>query len=109
MMAVKNGLLLQSDLHYEHFIKSFSNFAQNQTLTDVTLVSDDKIRIEAHKIILCAGSGFFRDFFVKSVPLPREPLDVFKEESSLKNSLYPSNPIPHSLFPIHRLNPNMSS
>merc|ERR1719430_2438035 len=37
-----------------------------QRLFDVTLVSEDGQHIQAHKIILSAGSQFFRDIFLKS-------------------------------------------
>ena len=60
------ALQLESDNHANQFIQTFSNFSQTNTLTDVTLVSDDKIRMEAHKIILCAGSSIFQDFFVNN-------------------------------------------
>ena len=35
----------------------------DQVFTDVTLVCDDLQEFEAHKVILCAGSNFFREFF----------------------------------------------
>merc|ERR1719233_2284375 len=39
---------------------------EDQKLIDVTLVTDDGQHIQAHKIILSAGSHFFRDIFLKS-------------------------------------------
>ena len=39
---------------------------QDQRLFDVTLVTDDGQHIQAHKIILSAGSHFFSDIFLKS-------------------------------------------
>merc|ERR1712212_474691 len=39
---------------------------EDQRLFDVTLVSDDGQLIQAHKIILSAGSRFFGDIFLKS-------------------------------------------
>ena len=38
----------------------------DQRLFDVTLVTDDGQHIQAHKIILSAGSNFFSDIFLKS-------------------------------------------
>ena len=35
-------------------------------LFDVTLVTDDGQHIQAHKIIISAGSNFFSDIFLKS-------------------------------------------
>ena len=53
-----------SDTHTDQFKQTFSNFSVNKILTDVTLVCDDKVKIEAHRIILCAGSAMFKEFFV---------------------------------------------
>ena len=39
---------------------------ENEKLFDVTLVTDDGQHIQAHKIILAAGSLFFEDIFIKS-------------------------------------------
>merc|ERR1719187_23367 len=39
---------------------------EDQRLFDVTLVTDDGQHIQAHKIILSAGSHFFSDIFLKS-------------------------------------------
>ena len=39
---------------------------EDQRLFDVTLVTDDDQHIQAHKIILSAGSQFFRDIFLKN-------------------------------------------
>ena len=38
----------------------------DQRLFDVTLVTDDGQHIQAHKIILSAGSNFFSNIFLKS-------------------------------------------
>ena len=52
---------------YEAIIKdSFKKFKVDQRLFDVTLVTDDGQHIQAHKIILSAGSNFFSDIFMKS-------------------------------------------
>merc|ERR1712055_111144 len=39
---------------------------EDQRLFDVTLVTDDGQHIQAHKLILSAGSHFFNDIFLKS-------------------------------------------
>merc|ERR1712179_437533 len=39
---------------------------EDQRLFDVTLVTDDGQHIQAHKIILSAGSNFFSDIFLKT-------------------------------------------
>ena len=44
----------------------FRKLREDQGLSDVTLATDDGQHIKAHKIILCAGSHFFSDIFMKS-------------------------------------------
>merc|ERR1719430_1802878 len=46
--------------------ESFRKLRENQILSDVTLVTDDGQHIQAHKIVLSAGSKFFSDIFMKS-------------------------------------------
>jgi len=46
--------------------ESFRKLREDQRLFDVTLVTDDGQHIQAHKIILSAGSLFFNDIFLKS-------------------------------------------
>jgi len=42
---------------------SFKSFRSEGTLFDVTLATDDGHQIQAHKVILSAGSDFFRNIF----------------------------------------------
>ena len=46
--------------------ESFRTLREDQRLFDVTLVTNDGQHIQAHKIILSAGSHFFSDIFLKS-------------------------------------------
>merc|ERR1719318_142685 len=46
--------------------ESFKELRENQNHFDVTLATDDDQQIQAHKIILSAGSHFFSDIFLKS-------------------------------------------
>jgi len=46
----------------EYFIK----LREDQSLFDVTLATDDGQHIQAHKVVLSAGSHFFNDTFLKS-------------------------------------------
>ena len=64
-----------------HVFKSFNNIQGDNLYTDVTLVSDDNIRIEAHKLILSAGSEYFRDILSdKAHPHPMLCLDGVTSE-----------------------------
>ena len=46
--------------------ESFRKMREEQRLFDVTLATDDGKQIQAHKMILSAGSNFFNDIFMKS-------------------------------------------
>ena len=43
-----------------HLTQMLQDLKMNQSFTDVTLVCDDKILLNAHKIVLSASSGFFQ-------------------------------------------------
>ena len=57
---------LTSDAHNTQLVQTFGDLFRNKILTDVTLLCEDKVKIEAHKVVLCAGSNFFREFFTSS-------------------------------------------
>merc|ERR1719232_1304441 len=50
----------------ENIRESFKKLRVDQVLADVTLATEDGQQIQAHKIVLSAGSNFFSDIFVKS-------------------------------------------
>ena len=54
---------LTSDAHNTQLVQTFGDLFMNKILTDVTLLCEDRFKIEAHKVVLCAGSNFFREFF----------------------------------------------
>ena len=59
-----------------HAFKSFNDIQGDNLYTDVTLVSEDNIQIRAHKLILSAGSEYFRDILSdKAHPHPMLCLD----------------------------------
>ena len=43
-------------------MKTLDDWYRNNLLTDVTLVCDDRFRIECHRMVLCASSPLLRDF-----------------------------------------------
>ena len=70
----------QINLKCSNFLKNvFSSFNAHQgsdLYTDVTLVSDDSKKIQAHKLILSAGSEYFRNILSdRSHPHPMLCLD----------------------------------
>ena len=59
-MAVEHINLTCSDF-LANVCSSFTQLKGSDTFTDVTLVSDDNMQIQAHKLILSVGSEYFRD------------------------------------------------
>ena len=57
---------LKWDGFKDNFGETFQKFREDQKLFDVTLVTDDGQHIQAHKIVLSAGSNFFRNVFLRS-------------------------------------------
>merc|ERR1712204_87009 len=50
----------------ENIRESFKTLREEERLFDVTLATDDGQHIQAHKMILSAGSHFFSDIFMKT-------------------------------------------
>ena len=57
---------LTSDSHSAQLVQTFGDLFRNKILTDVTLLCEDRSKIDAHKVVLCAGSNFFREFFTNN-------------------------------------------
>ena len=57
---------LTSDSHSAQLVQTFGDLFRNKILTDVTLLCEDRFKIDAHKVVLCAGSNFFREFFTNN-------------------------------------------
>ena len=64
MNMMSPGVKLTSEVFSNQLIKTVGDLFENNILTDVTLVCDDRVKIEAHKVVLSAGSNLFRDFFM---------------------------------------------
>merc|ERR1712126_77275 len=60
----KMKVVLTSDTHTTQFVNTFTDLFNKSFLTDVTLVGDDRSRIEAHRLVLCAGSTLLKEFLV---------------------------------------------
>ena len=88
-----------SDLRANVF-SSFNTLQGSDLFTDVTLVSDDNKKVQAHKLILSAGSEFFRDILSdKSHPHPMLCLDGISSENLewiLKYLYFGEVSVPHS-------------
>ena len=62
-MMISEKCYLNFKEHSDNIVSTLSQLQKNQDFCDVTLVSDDGQQLGAHKIILCAGSGFFLQLF----------------------------------------------
>lgn len=72
---------LKSSDFLTNIFSSFNNLHNSDLFTDVTLVTDDNKKIEAHKLILSVGSEYFRDILSdKSHPHPMLCLDGVSSE-----------------------------
>ena len=60
-MNTHEKLYLKWDDFSENLCSTFSEIQDDQNLVDVTLVCDDGKQIEAHKLVLIAGSLFFKN------------------------------------------------
>ena len=52
--------------HLDHFQNLLSNLVINPDLADLTLVCEDKIQFNVHRIILSSSSGVFRSIIQSS-------------------------------------------
>ena len=59
-------VVLTSETHSNQLVTTFSDLFKHNTLTDVTIVCHDRVKIEAHRIVLCAGSSLFKEFFISN-------------------------------------------
>ena len=64
--------------HTRQLVQTFTDLLRSKSLTDVTIICDDKIKIYAHKLILCAGSSFFKEFFLTNAKSNERPLLYLK-------------------------------
>ena len=77
-LVIMNGhVSLTSEAHNTQFVQTFGDLFRNKILTDVTLLCEDRFKIEAHKVVLCAGSNFFREFFTNNT---RDNLVLYMRE-----------------------------
>ena len=60
-MGESNKYLMKVDDFDANFVSSFSSLRDSDEFLDVTLVSDDEIPVQAHKVVLSASSPFFRN------------------------------------------------
>lgn len=63
-MAINNSIVRIKWEHFEsNFTSEFGPYYQNRHLSDVSIGTEDGIKIRAHKLVLCILSGYFRKIF----------------------------------------------
>ena len=60
-MSTMEKFCLRWDDFSQNVGKSFGELREDTDFTDVTMVSEDRQQIPAHKVIMSASSPFFRD------------------------------------------------
>merc|ERR1712179_327488 len=60
-MGQLDKLHMKVDNFDTNFVSNMNILRDSEDFFDVTLVSDDEISIQAHKVVLCASSPFFRN------------------------------------------------
>lgn len=60
------SVVLTTENHSSRVAQTLVDLFQSNALTDVTLVSDDRTVIQAHKVVLTSGSGFFKEFILNN-------------------------------------------
>ena len=60
-MTTVGQLLLASENFRENVVEHLKQIWRSQDFTDVTLVSSDGSKVEAHKTVLSSSSSFFRE------------------------------------------------
>ena len=68
-------------------MKTLDDWYRNNLLTDVTLVCDDRFRIECHRMVLCASSPLLGDFITITGQRQEDAMrQVNKPDNILVNS-----------------------
>ena len=67
-MALQEFYTLSNDAYTDYLKAMLQELMETKFLSDVTLVSDDKKQIQAHKVILCAASPLFKSM-IENLPV----------------------------------------
>ena len=66
-MVGVSQVLLASENFKEDAVVNLKEIWRSQDFTDVTLVSSDGLKLEAHKTVLSSSSSFFRDVLIENL------------------------------------------
>ena len=65
-MVATSQVLLASENFKENVVGNLKQIWQSREFTDVTLVSSDGFKVQAHKTVLSSSSTFFRDMLIEN-------------------------------------------
>ena len=51
---------------HKNISQSFNELREEETFFDVTLIAEDEVQIQAHRLVLSAGSDFFKSILLKN-------------------------------------------
>ena len=66
-MVAVSQIVLACENFKESAVANLKQFWRSQEFTDVTLVSSDGFKLEAHKTVLSSSSSFFRDVLIENL------------------------------------------
>lgn len=69
--------------HNENFVATYTVLRNNKEMFDVTLVAESK-ELQAHRVVLAAGSPFFHSLFTANNQQERQPI-VYLEDMTFSN------------------------
>ena len=81
MMNTDEKLCLKYNDFKENVSLAFGDLRQDKELTDVTLVCEDGLQVEAHKLVLVASSPFFLSILKRN----KHPHPLIYIREGLKN------------------------
>ena len=67
MMVAVTKMLLACENFKENTAANLKEIWRSRDFTDVTLVSSDGLKLEAHKTVLSSNSSFFRDVLIENL------------------------------------------
>ena len=87
MSGVTVKAALSTQCYASHMREIMGELFNTRETADVTIVTDDKFEVMAHKEVLKASSGFFKNYLEKNCcGNPKEKISLFSCEEQLYKS-----------------------
>ena len=65
-MRMEEAFSIKWTEFHKNISHSFNELREEETFFDVTLVADDEVQLQAHKLVLSACSDFFKSILTKN-------------------------------------------